>query len=570
MQKPDQWHEDIPWDNPIAAQLCRPHLGEIIFPTDATESSSDATAEANRLLALFYCSERENEKEDIAGLEAFLHSPDKQLFIVEGEIGAGKTWFLRYNLLVSPRMTDKHFGIVDLMRVPPGRARAALYRALTPILESYFRRSNGSAKQALLKYAKIRCASQLGTEIDSDSAELAQSAHAMTQHWLRLAIEEREEYVERLLEAVEQLPGPLLFLVLDNLDRAAAADQDALLDLSIHVLRNARIRLIVPLRRTSTHLRDHFKGLHEVRHQAMALSPVDIKAIFRKRFSRGADSTPFDRSPRIVDGLKSYTYPDLCNLLLSGETGELLVALGGTNARVAMYCVERLMTSRLIRGLQNLGKAQFAIAALMLADDYVADDGAPILNLFDNEERGQLGGALVRYRVLERLFLEDRIDLSQRRYVEFFESRGYEMARVRRVIARFLQAEIVIVRRGLSPDELLLTAIDEIGEIEITSSGRIYFDLLLRKQWYFAAAKRGLVVHAPSEYVSFDKHGKYHYMTHTNMIDLLKAELDAEKHRQSRWKADYATHRGDEFTFFSPAYRLAEAALLHKSEEDSE
>ena len=570
MARLEPWAERADWVNPIRSAPVQPHLGEIVFPADSTSSYSDAKQQSERLLALYYCADREAIDRDLRSIDSYLQAPDKQIFIVEGDVGVGKTWFLRYNTVVRPRVQlDHRVGFVDLLHTPPGRVREALYRDLSPILDDYCCHVFGSSSTALYRFALHQWVGRVGGDPGAPTAEDRASAESSVHQWLQ---QDGEKYVERLLTTLELLPGPLLFIVLDNLDRAAVGDQSAILDIAVRVLRNHRIKLIVPLRRTSTLLRDRFTGLHEVRHQSMALSPLDPGKMIRLRFTYSQDGQSMQDTPIIQDGSRTYTFPEIHDLLFSGETGDLLRALAGHNARVALYCIERLLRSDQLRGIFNLANAQHVIASLMLAADYQPDDGALILNLFDNEENGRLGSALIRFRVLERLFLDQCINLAHRELVDHLEGRGYELSQVKRVLARFLMADMVELECRLTPSELLNLPpdkCDSLGPIHITRVGKVYVDVLLEKQWYFAAAKRGLAHIVPRAFRSFDEKNRYVYMSHSNLIDYLKNEEGAEKNRKARWQSAHARDL-DRMPMLRAPHKYAERALLRKLDDDAQ
>ncbi|MCC6678617.1 MAG: hypothetical protein IT436_15900 [Phycisphaerales bacterium] len=553
------WQEQPGWVNPVPRAKAQAYLGEIVFPANCSSSSSDARLESDRLLRLFYCDERERAGRDLPTLEAYIRAPAESLLVLEGDVGVGKTWFVRYNLVTAPRFKTEHrFGVIDLLHMAPGRVRVSLYNNLSPILDSYFQHVHHSAKDALYQYALRRLAPKYGGSLRNVSAELQVNARTEAQKWL---VADAESYAETMLDALEELPGPLLFLVLDNLDRMSPDDQEELLNIAMRVLRNHRIRLIVPLRRTSRLLRDRHKGLHEVRYHSMTLSPLDPSKMTRARFYVTHEGESLVGNRCIQDGTKCYSYPDLHKLLFNSEAGELVRSLVGHNARVALMCVRRLIHSDLLRGIHNLGNPQFLIASLMLSTDYMPDDGALILNLFDNEER-VAGEALIRFRVLERLYLNAVMHLDERGTVEYFESRGYRMDRVKGVVTRFLMAHMVCLDNHWMPEEVREISVDrleEVGAIRITPVGSIYVTMLLTKMWYFVAAKRGMVDSVPDAFKSFDLDGKYHYMSHNDLVRYLQSEEQAERHRRVRWESQHG-RLAQSKTLAAP-HRYAEIAL---------
>ena len=93
-----------------------------------------------------------------------------------------------------------------------------------------------------------------------------------------------EKYALFLLDILEYDSDESMFIVLDNIDKTYEKEQEEILKLTSRLLKNANIKLIVPLRKSSQLLGDRFKGLSETRFDGMELSPLNFKEMIHKRF----------------------------------------------------------------------------------------------------------------------------------------------------------------------------------------------------------------------------------------------------------------------------------------------
>ncbi|MCK4391486.1 hypothetical protein KAX17_01095 [Candidatus Bipolaricaulota bacterium] len=89
------------WVNPLKrlAGVPRPFLAGEAW---AREPQSEAAAESRELLIRFYCSHREGNGSCEERLKAYFSSPDEDVFVIWGDVGIGKTWFIRYAMEVDP------------------------------------------------------------------------------------------------------------------------------------------------------------------------------------------------------------------------------------------------------------------------------------------------------------------------------------------------------------------------------------------------------------------------------------------------------------------------------------
>jgi predicted ATPase len=134
----EYYKEPIEWENPVKKTGNGPYFGDVIFPGDPRVP---AAAESLKVLREFYCESRKYHQSDLSKLKAYLASPNEPLFIVEGEVGIGKTWYMRYHLTQQSAASAGQpgfTGVVDLLRAGPERAIVEVYSQICPILELYF------------------------------------------------------------------------------------------------------------------------------------------------------------------------------------------------------------------------------------------------------------------------------------------------------------------------------------------------------------------------------------------------------------------------------------------------
>ena len=425
------------------------------------------------------------------------------------------------------------------------------------MLEEYFSRFHGSVEEALKKYQKRRHDRVRG-RVPKGEGWLA-GVKKRVNKWLELDF--GPEYGEILLRALEDLNGPMLFVAIDNIDRLSQWDQEHMVDVVSRILRNARIRLIVPLRTTTPLLLDRLRGLHEIRHDVMKLSRIGLEAMVRKRFQMTREGLSLETN-RIADGARSFTFPELFERFSAGDAGVLVWRLSGGNCRIALAMMKRLLMSNHLLKLRNIGNIEFAIHALMLDSAARPDRASPVLNLFDNEEKGAPGNTLIRLRVLEYFAHKTVVDPGEEEFRIYFERLGYGMDRIKTVLRRMLMTGVVFSHSGLDEKAFEKESLSDVREIEITETGRAYLDLLVDKLWYFVAAKRGLAERMPSSRVKIDAEKGYKYITDTDFKGFLREEVQKEVKRARDWDR-HINKEVPAITRRSP-YQLASAAFAAK------
>lgn len=563
--------EPVYWSNPLRDLEPRPFMGDVYWPDDPREPDWEEAAKA---LARFYCSDRVSGGTDPEQqLSSYLANPEKYL-ILWGEVGIGKSWFIRHELVAgehSMATGSYHAGFIDMPA--SGGTAYGVYRWLKPILETYFERFCGSTEDALRSYSSYDLANLLAKPEDQLIGSDLDNVELSVRTWLKVRDEPSPEdtvsYVRRLLDALQHVDAPqLLILVPDNIDKTHDEDQERFVQVAVQLLRNPKIRLIIPLRRSSRLMRDRFSALREFSFQETDLYPLNMREMLLLRFRQSKDGRSLSGKPAADDpplnGAR-YTFPQISTMLFGPDakrvsaSGDLLLTLAGSNAREALLLTERLIYSDQLKALRNIGNPEFAVAALMLPEHGVSPG---VVNLFDNEEPGKPGNALVRFRVLEYFWNVKRATTSDQSFKRHFRRLGYELDMVKRVVELFVMTQLLVSLRGLSPEDISARPFDDIGTLELTECGE-RFQGLLRRMWYFVCAKRD--VYLPEERIHTDKQG-VEYCTHQDFIDWLR---EGEK-REARATREYGRTVGPyrlEWGLMKP-HEMAKAALRRFEEED--
>ena len=520
--------DEVAWENPIVAEPGQPCLSDVVRPADLFGHNAADSAHRFRV---HFSDARRTAKKDAAGLEGFIRNPQYSLFVIWGDVGIGKTFFVMNRLLagregrVDPGSQCFAGGIVDFLKGGAGQDMSrSVMRQICPILDDYFGHYHSGTYDAALIYAKHLVSKRKPRASDN---EIALSAKGMVTQVL--ANENGERYANFLLETFEYLAVTPLFIVIDNIDKALDSEQGILLRIATRLLRYRQIRLVVPLRKTSSMLGDRFRCLNETRYASMELSPLDLMAMIKIRFEFDGNGTPLGE---VSDGERSYSWPAIYRMLFEDEAGDrpgrLLIQLCEPSARTLLQFVDHVLKSDQLKGLRNLMKAEYVIAALMLSNNSTADTfDTFILNLFENDEPGVAGNTLIRFRVLEYFHTNRTGSPNDAEFNRFFRGLGYDVEKVIGVLALFVSRNLVGSGKSLEPRAVLASSLQDLGSFSITSSGDAYFNVLLRSIWYYVAVKRA--VQLPARYISYDSSGKHEFVKHNDLMDFLQEAEHAEK-----------------------------------------
>jgi hypothetical protein len=555
MQKPNVMRR-LTWRNPLSSVSPRPYLNSPIFPKD---QSSVEYQKARDVLWRFYTSDRDGE-DDARKLIDFILNPEKQCFVIWGDIGIGKSWFVRYQLESLKESSTQVFyhGIVDMLRASIQDARSQLEGQMTLVLESYFRDTLSGLKKGLQTFADNRAGILY---LDHASEEFRAEANSIRE---KIIVSTGSERLQFLLDAIECAPGPPLFVAIDNIDRAIGADQNLIADLVARRLHNSKIYLIFSLRSSSRILLDHDEILGFFEKSEMHLSSVRFPSMLRPRFANARDGEELLalRLPTGARDEEPCTFTELLESFLASEAGEFVLDLAGTNSRKLLDFISRILFSNhLASSVRNIRDPEACIAALLMLDQPKFDpELSYILNLFDNGEPSSPGNSLIRFRVQEYLRQAGEVSFQERHCVNYFNSLGYSLERVKEVLATFVGVGLAQTNPPRTAENIRQKQLSEIGSVNLTAGTAAQYDKLLKSPWYFISVKNDTFV--PDNLIKTDEFG-YEYVKNSDFIDFIKNEEDQERRRSVEW----VKRNGKQMTFIqtSQPWALARAALSKKS-----
>jgi len=532
--------EEVTWRNPLKDVTPIPYMGDEIWPNDPRDPRCE---EAVFRMKTFYCSKRRPAQKNITDLKNYLACPEKYM-IVWGDVGIGKSWFMRYELLAGENSMwangRYHAGVIDMLSGEDTEYR--VYIQLRHILETYFSRYCGSTRMALEAYSRFDIARLHGKDaVELSSAEENDAQIAVTK-CLELrgyfTQEATISYVLHLLGTLQYLNRPeLLILLIDNIDKTRDDEQESLVKLAVRLLRHPQIRLIITLRKSSRLLLDRFSVLKQFTYKEMELSPLDLREMIRLRFCRDRSGRSLSGRPIIWDDAskKKYTFPILFTMLFGeneksiSEAGNLLLTMAAKNAREALSLTERLIFSDQLKGLRNVRLPEYAVAALMLSDHSLPEPTSScLINLFNDEEPELSGNNLIRFRLLEYFWNTHGATTSDVRFKQYFQCLGYDLERVKRVIELFIMTQLLVSQRGLSPDNIREMDLEDVGGLVITRSG-LELKHLLNREWYFVSVKKD--VYLPEWMIRQDTENEgLEYCTNTDFIEWLQEQEEYESY----------------------------------------
>ncbi len=552
-----KYHEDIYWENPIKSISPKPFLGEIIFPIDPR---SKKAIELNELFCKFFCNERFGGNTDYNKFLSFINSPDKPILVIWGDVGIGKSWFIRYMFLQKDKLTNCYFGIIDILSIGVITYEETIYKQLCPILESYITHFNGSVEEGLLLYAKelLKNKRKKGTSEKVINA----NANILLNKWIPL--EYTKKYAEILLLALEWLNNPTLFIVIDNIDRTGDEEQVILFNMAKRIFRSVDLRLIIPLRKSSMILTDRFKGLKEQTYDDIELSGLKIDKMLKKRFNFSKKGDDLSKGPYICDKGLKLTFPKLYDKIFQYESGELILKIAGNNVRESLLLIDRFINSNHLIGLRNISNIQYTIASLMLVESSNLDPSYPyIINLFNNEEQNIPGNTLIRFRILEYFYKEKKIDSRNNYFFRFMKRLGYNEERIKSVLSVMVGTSMIYSNKGIVANRFDNLYIAELGSFELTNIGKSYWEILLRMQWYYVSIKQGIIIN--QKYIRVDEVNKNEYITHADLCNFFTDEEDEERIRIKDWEKKNGRLSGN--TFLNSPSEIAIRSLRNKRDE---
>jgi len=527
------------WINPIDNAECRPFFGDIDAENDPSTFKR------------FFCNKRENV-EDLTRFYSYIKNPDTNMFIIWGEVGIGKSFFIRNYLMIEdiPEINKEDYsvGIIDLLRgAAPDNINKIIKninKKLDIILINYFHKFHDSLEDIAIEFFKNQAKMMLSK--DATENRILLKAKEMTKFALNPSM---EGFTEFLLDLLEYCGKNILYLAIDNIDRATEFEQDALVMLVRRYLNNKNIRLIIPLRKTSYLLGNQFKGIAQFNTSDMTLSPLILKEMIKKRFQYSKDGKD-QFNYKIYDGDKSYTYENIFSLLFE-ETeinikapGKWLDHIAYPNARIFTSLVKHVIFSDHLRGIDNLKSYEYIISTLMLLEESKGDPyGTYIINLYENNEPGVYGNNLIRLRILEYFhsFIDSK--LTDAEFHIYFKALGYDLEKDKikdkfiNIISDFVGANLLISEKLFEPDDIKSTPFDLLGKFAITNCGKLYIEELIKREWYYNCVKR--IICFPKLYIFYNKIEEYEYISPDSLIAFFRENENKEKEHIDEYKKQH-------------------------------
>jgi hypothetical protein len=530
----------VNWRNPLKDFEPLPYLSGPKFPV---ERGGPADKKALATLMRFFTTERTAGEIDARAFQQFLKNPGKPVFVIWGDIGIGKTCFVRYQLhRAYTEEPDKiRYEIVDMLHASKSTAQAILEQHITIAIEHYLSDTFGSVERGLRPYAELRAKRRYGQ--DGTAQEINLEAKRIANEIQSYAGQQK---MDALLSAIENVEGPNLFIAVDNLDRATDDEQNWLTDLIARMLQNVRIYIIFPLRSSSGILLDEGKVLGMFPKQEMHLSAVNFRAMLIPRFNMSEPGTDI-RELRIPLGLKdsseTSTFPQLLESFLASDASTFVMDLAGTNSRQFLDFVHRVMYSNQLDSVRNIARPEYCVAALLMHDaGSFTPELSYLVNLFDDDNPDQPGNALIRFRVLEFFKNSKSIRPSERLFTDYFDRLGYISQRLKLVIALFVGARLLKTAPVMTAEQIVATDLAKIPSIErVEANVNQYFDKLLRSPWYFICAKRGIHI---SEHLITQLEDGTENVPDSNFVRFLKEEEDEERRRITYFIGKHGTKLG--------------------------
>lgn len=537
--------DETEWVNPFIDDNIerRPALGEITFPSD---SSTVTGKRLQNTVEKLYCDNRRNKDKDIVYLKLYINNPQTNIFIIWGDVGIGKSYYVRHQMTKireSSLGVENIYGdVIDMLRGGAASVALAVYPQLCDILERYFNKAHDSTWQAAMQYSIHQAEVRYGNMGTREKIRLAAESIVSKSMTSQVG----EEYALYLMRVLEYVTDANLFITVDNIDRLPSQEQSKLLGIAVQLLNHPRIKLIIPLRKSSSLIGDRYKELQQVNFEEMELSPLILADMVHKRYKYDVNGKSlqnttitdkvYTKNKKIQEKeyIQQYSYEDIYHLMFQDSengTGALINQLAAPNARVFLSMLRQIMKSDQLEGLHNLDKREYIIAALMLSNQSEADPyDTYILNLFENGLPNVYGNNLIRFRVLEYFKNNGVISPNDVKFQKHFNILEYPLEDVVRIIALFVGRGILVSSKGLVPEQITSLQMDAIGPYSITTAGSVYFEILIPSQWYYVAVKRGILL--SDKYIRRDKDQGHEYVTHSGLVEFLSSQEEVEKARR--------------------------------------
>jgi hypothetical protein len=543
------------WSNPLKSVEHKPFLGDIAFPVHTLDCHGAMPSHPYSVLRRFYVNQRADGPIDVSGLKHFLYKKPSGIYVIKGDVGAGKTWFLRYLLRFAvPEEFEIRVksGVIDMwhqkLPTPLENAHWQLDGILTEIVDKPIGLRTALEEEAH-RFARTAVGGSPDTrpykeQFDAYFRQVQDPSQRVERNLLRLA------YLER-----ERIP---IVIGVDNIDRYSDEEQSRLFGMMVKLLRYSNIRLIVPVRPSSYFATRRCFDAGEFGYDDMEMQKLDYAAMLRARFAASIDGvslqeqsvvlhrSDFDARRDDVDSesqAKSRTgdseqvitnFPQILEIFLRGYGFTLLDQLADTDVRQALKLVKRVFFSDNLLAISNLEIGYHFVSSAMLrrSRDFLPDESY-ILNLFDDDHPDRPGNSLVRFRVLEYFINGNRRIGDDSFFSKYFARYGYDRNWVCSVLRLFVESGLL---RSADGREGTLEGVDELVS---TRQGRLYFFTLVKNKWYLYCIKRGMAideVYITRKYVR--PHVRREEVEDDQLMQFFIQEEELEDSRIKQWADD--------------------------------
>jgi hypothetical protein len=541
----------VRWDNPLKHVQHKPFLEDIVFPVHGAADETDPGAPYAQLHR-YYTDRRADGEIDTSALRDFLEARRSGIFVIKGDVGVGKTWFLRYFLeyaFAGQASGKPDLGIIDMWHKPYPSALENAHYQLDTFLNAIVDSREGGLRAALAPEAHHYARTTSGANQDS-----RRYSRSFDRYFENLLGPDRR--IERNLERLSYLERNQRPIVLgiDNLDRYSETEQGDLFGLMIKLLRYPNIRLVVAVRPSTHFTTKRSFDAGEFYYNEMEMQKLDYAAMLRSRFSTAHDGTDLstfgfelsrsDYDPRQEEEVRptdsesskpenrlQVTWPQVLDIFIGGLGFQLLTQLGDSDIRQTLKLMRRVLYSDNLIAVSNLKIGYHFISAAMLrrSQDFRPDESY-ILNLFDDDHPDRAGNSLIRYRVLEYFVNGHRRIGEDYFYETYFRRLGYDQKWVASVLELFVDSGLLRSSDGREG------TLEKVDELVPTTQGRLYFGQLVRNKWYIYSIKRGMAI--DEVFIKKRSLGNYQWrewIEDDQLVDYFIQEEELEADRVKRW-----------------------------------
>lgn len=504
------------WKNPLrySPQIdALPCFDNIKYPVKPWEPSYQETKE---LADALFSPTHSNKQEIDRWVDHFLDSPQREApFIIAGDVGIGKSWFLAERLMRLPQ-ESYHKIIIDLRYTMRAEDLSeAMQDEILEFLNHYIK----GVDWLIPDFESI-----LGKDFDINNDQIKRIMHQKAIEYLTLP---PLRYLRKKIRYYSLPNTPDLIVVFDNIDHFDDTELLTILDMcrriigyvdGVKVIMAIRPSTILPKARTGVSLGD--SSVHHV-----VLKSPNIYDVLCKRFSTNTSGVHLDINRKITQTSMSYSQlltiykksdhifglarllKELCYTdsipspedIFSMTQENINLYNDSFDLRHYLKLFRTVVRSNNLMSLENIGKIYYGIHALVLkSNEPMSESKSYLFNLFDNELPDMRGNALIRYRVLE--YCKKFKDLSEGTFDLFFDGLGYGANIARNLISVFAEAGLVSVK----------TVENTTGKVipiraEITTAGERHLEIIT-SLWYIICVKTGMNIY--SDYILYGDEAK--------------------------------------------------------------